>query len=131
MSDINYTVETARFLKQLTHIIIAVVDENNAPWAVPVRIKNLEGLHIEWESHTKSRHSLAIEHNPHIAMTAFVSKGDEWDEIGVYMEAEVIEIETTHDEFARYRAHITAVWYNDADHVKRPIDLGEVSHLLT
>jgi len=127
----DYNLETAKFLNQLSHVVIAVVDEDYKPWAVPVRIKKLDGLQIEWDSHTKARHSLAIAHEPHIALTAFVSKGDEWDETGVYIEAEVVEIEPIHDEFARYKAHIRAVWYNDAEHVKRSVDLDELSPLLT
>lgn len=127
----DYTGETVRFLKQLTHIIVAVVDENGKPWAVPVRIKQLEDGFIEWDSHIKSRHSLAIDHNHNIAMTAFVSKGSEWDEIGVYMEGVVEAIEPIHDEFARYKARITAVWYNDADHEKREIDAEELIKKLT
>jgi hypothetical protein len=47
------------------------------------------------------------------------------------MEAKVVEIESIHDEFARYKAQITALWYNDDDHVKRPIELEEISHQLT
>ncbi|MDB5177742.1 MAG: hypothetical protein JWO61_125 [Candidatus Saccharibacteria bacterium] len=127
----DYTAQTAKFLKQLKHIILAVVDENNAPWAVPVGVRTLEGLVVEWDSHMRSRHSLAIDHNPHIAMTAFVSKGSEWEEMGVYMEAEVESAEVIHDEFARYKARITAIWYNDAEHVKRSIDLEDLSHQLT
>lgn len=123
----DYTVETAKFLKQLKHIVIAVVDENNSPWAVPVGVQNLENGVIEWDSHMKSRHSLAIDHNPHIAMTAFMSKGSEWDEIGVYMEGIVEAVEPIHDEFAHYRARITAVWYNGADHVKRTIDIKNLN----
>ena len=127
MSDKDYSAETARFLKQLKHIVVAVVDENGLPWAVPVRIKKLEDGVLEWDSHMKSRHSLAIDHNPRVAMTAFVAKGDEWDEVGVYLEGVVEAIEPIHDEFARYKARITAIWYNDADHVKRSINIEELS----
>lgn len=127
----DYVSETAKFLSQLKHVIIAVVDQDNMPWAVPVGVRKLEGLVLEWDSHRKSRHSLAIEHNPHIAITAFVSKGSEWDEIGVYMEAEVEGVELIHDEFARYKARITAIWYNDANHVKREVGLKELIGLLT
>ena len=130
MSDKDYVTETVKFLKQLKHIVIAVVDENNQPWAVPVAVKNLEGQVIEWDSHMKSRHSLAIDHNPHVAMTAFVSKGSEWEEMGVYMEAEVEEIEVIHDEFAHYKARITSMWYNDAEHVKRQIELEQIKSQL-
>ncbi len=127
----DYPSEVAKFLKQLKHVVVAVVDQDNKPWAVPVRIKALNDLQIEWDSHKKSRHSLAIDHNPQIALTAFISKGSEWEEIGIYMEAEVVEIEPIHDEFARYKAQMTRVWYNDAEHMKREIDLEELAPQLT
>lgn len=79
----------------------------------------------------KSRHSLAIDHNPHIALTAFVSKGGEWDETGVYLEGIVETVEPTHDEFALYKARITGVWYNDSGHVKQLIDIEKLSRQLT
>lgn len=43
----DYTLTTIRFLKQLNHIVLAVVDETGRPWAVSVRIKKLDGGVIE------------------------------------------------------------------------------------
>ena len=114
------------FLKRQTHMTIAVTCEDGSPWAVPVHIKLWDGDVLEWESDTGSIHSRAIEGEPQIAISMYQLTYGEYREFGFYAKATAEKAADLPDGRARYRAVMSAIWINGADHTKRSIDVDEV-----
>ncbi|NCU38219.1 pyridoxamine 5'-phosphate oxidase family protein [Candidatus Saccharibacteria bacterium] len=109
------------YLTQLKYIVIAVVDEDGKPWAVPVTVKKYHHGSFEWFSKADAVHSKAIARSPNIAITAFTTKQDERGEYGFYAHAQARKTLSLPMDAVLYRAQVTEAWYNDARHIKTPI----------
>ena len=105
------------FLADQKFMVVSTVREGGLPWAVPVRILRHEDKVFEWDSAMSTEHSQAIEHDPDVMLLCF----DTATQTGVYMQAEVTNIERRDDGFARYRVEAKRVWLNDKTFVKREV----------
>jgi hypothetical protein len=117
----NDTQTAEQLLSKAEHMVIAVTLEDNTPWAVPVAIKERNGLQVfEWDSNPAAVHSQAILANPKIALTIFSAEED----LGFYAKATAEQITETPNDYGqlRYRATVTESWLNES-HVKREISL--------
>ena len=110
------------FLARQKHMVLAVVCEDGTPWAVPVRIKEQNGISFEWESRLDALHSAAIDKNPNVAITMYEIDGDQ--HTGVYVKATAELVRVT-GEKGWYRAVGARVWLNDESHVKREVERSD------
>ena len=107
-----------QFLGQVKIAVIAVVDADGNPWAVPIAVQRYKNHTIEWFSKTDTVHSRAIERHSDIALTAYVSD----PMYGICATARAKKILSLPGGTARYAAEITDAWYNTSKHVKTHID---------
>jgi len=118
----NDTERVKEFLKNQTHMVVAVVLNDSTPWAVPVKIKRWEGGEFEWDSKLNTIHSLALESNPHASVTIFEKQAD--NQFGFYAKGIVTVVETRDDGYGRYLFVAKQSWVNDQSFVKREVSLG-------
>ena len=114
-----------RFLEQLNHVTIAVIDDVGKPWAVPVGVQSYRGGKIEWFSKLKTSHSRAIDRRNEVMLMAFTAKDDVFGEFGFYARARAQKILTLPG-IGRYRAEIYEAWYTDSRYKKIVIDIEDL-----
>ena len=119
------TTRPKQFLEQLSHIVVAVIDEQGKPWAVPVAVQKYARGEVEWFSKANSVHSRAIANNPEIMLTAFTSKDSEMGEFGIYARARATKMLSLPG-IGKYRAEIYQAWYTDAGHKKIEINIQDL-----
>lgn len=119
-------IEPREFLAKQKHIVLAVVDEDGRPWAVPVAMQHYRKGKLEWISKTDTIHSRAIAANSDIAITCFVARRDGENEYGLYLRAKAKKLAPLPGGAAIYRAEITEAWYNDHAHKKTRIDTASM-----
>lgn len=107
------------FLKNATHMVIAVVLPDGTPWAVPVKIQAWEGTMFEWVSMPNTEHSKAIMNNSPMAVTIFDNKKD--NQVGVYMKGKGELLHESQEEH-RYRFTASQLWLNDESYIKRRVE---------
>ena len=110
------------FLEQTTHVVIAVVDEQGRPWAVPLGLKSYKNRTFQWFSKTDSVHSVAIKQNPEIAVTAYTTDPT----YGVCARARAKKHLTMPGGVALYSAQIYEAWYNTGKRIKTNIDIKDL-----
>ncbi len=120
------TVDIREFLHGARHMVIAVIDEDGNPWAVPVGIKSYDAGVFEWVSSRDTVHSRAIEKRPTISLTIFKAGSDRGDEYGFYATALVEKGEALGGNASIYRAVCQEAWYNDHTHIKTNIDIKDI-----
>lgn len=110
------------FLQTQHHMVLAVVQEDGSPWAVPDTPQHRDGLRVfEWDSRTDAVHSLALARDSRAAITLYpATVSDEWREIGFYAAGRAGIIDPRGD-FARYRFTTERAWVNDETHMKREL----------
>ena len=119
-------VNPSEFLKQRSHITIAVVDASGRPWAVTVKLQKYKNGTVEWFSKTDSVHSQAIAINGEIAVSAFTTKANPEGEYGIFTHAKAQKALAIPGGVALYKAKIYEAWYNDENHIKTKIDIKEL-----
>ena len=110
------------FLQQATHIVVAVVDDDGKPWAVPLGVKSYKHRTFQWFSKTDTIHSLAITRNPEIAITVYLSDPT----YGVCARARAKKHLTLPGGFALYSAQVYEAWYNTDKRIKTNIDIKDL-----
>jgi predicted pyridoxine 5'-phosphate oxidase superfamily flavin-nucleotide-binding protein len=119
--------EVITFLVRQKHFVLAVIDEDGSPWAVPLAVKRWEGRVIEWRSALSTVHSQAIEREPRVSMCVFAKEEDR--QIGFYAKGTARMSEDTGDGYANYTVTIDHAWLNDETFVKREFDLSQLDGL--
>lgn len=112
-------IELATIITQAQHMVIAVVQPDGTPWAVPVHVRDHTANTFEWDSKLSTVHSQAIENNPTIAITLFSTQLN----LGFYATATAEVVSKRDDGYARYRATIKEAWINESFR-KRPVSLS-------
>jgi hypothetical protein len=120
------TVDIRQFLHDSHHMVIAVVDAEGNPWAVPVGIKSYDAGVFEWVSSSDTVHSRAIEDRNHISLTIFKAGIDRGDDYGFYATAVAEKGEALGGEAHVYRAVCQEAWYNDHTRIKTKIDIKDL-----
>lgn len=110
------------FLQQATHIIVAVVDDEGKPWAVPLGLKSYKHSTFQWFSAVDTVHSRAIARNPEVAVTAYMADPT----YGVCARAHAKKQLTLPGGFALYSAEIYEAWYNTGKRIKTNIDVKDL-----
>ncbi len=110
------------FLQQVTHIVVAVVDKEGKPWAVPLGVKSYKHRTFRWFSSVDAAHSVAIARNPEIAITAYVADPT----YGVCARARAKKHLTLPGGYALYSAEIYEAWYNTDKRIKTNIDVKDL-----
>lgn len=110
------------FLQQTTHIVVAVVDEDGKPWAVPLGVKSYKHRTFQWFSKVDTVHSVAIARDPEIAVTAYLPDPT----YSVCARARAKKHLTMPGGFALYSAEIYEAWYNTGKRIKTHIDLKDI-----
>lgn len=101
-------------------IIVLAVSQDDQPWAVPVAMREHDGVNsFLWDSALTTRHSKILEQNPHASLTIFSSQ----PMVGLCLEGTVELTEEFKPGFGRYRFTTQHAWLNDETFVKRPLDL--------
>ncbi len=114
-------VKVKSLLKEAKHMCIAVVTDDGSPWVVPVVIRHHRGAKLSWVSSVRTVHSRAIEREPRIAITIFLTQHDEWKEVGFYATAIAKKGIAMPGGYATYTATIERAWYNGQEHKKTEI----------
>lgn len=110
------------FLKAAKYAVVAVIDDEGKPWAVPVAVQKYHNRTVEWFSKTDTVHSQAIERRPEIALTMYSHQ----PMYGICAKARAKKILTLPGGAALYGAEIYDAWYNTSKHVKTHIDLKDL-----
>ena len=111
------------FLKDQTHMVIAVTLADGTPWAVPVRIQKCEDREFEWDSHMDTIHSKALESHPEMSIVTFQRDNDPFGQFGFYATGRGEVVSTKDNGFARYRFTVEKAWINDHTFKKREVEL--------
>jgi len=111
------------FLKDQTHMVLAVTLPDGTPWAVPVRIQKYEERVFEWDSHMSTVHSKALEVHPQMSIVTFQRNNDPFGQFGFYASGRGDLVEEKSNGFARYRFTVEKAWVNDETFVKREVEL--------
>ena len=119
----NDGVKAKKFLKDQTHMVLAVTLTDGTPWAVPVKIQKYEGEEFEWDSRTDTVHSQALEIHPEMSLVTFQRDSDPFGQFGFYATGRGELVEDKGNGFAKYRFTATKAWVNDQTFVKREIEL--------
>lgn len=104
-------------------MVLAVTCDDGTPWAVPVHVQLQWGVAFEWDSMIDSLHSKALTEQSDMAITVFEA-GD--NEIGITATGHGVLVEEKQHGLGRYRFIASAMWLNDATHVKREVKLNEL-----
>jgi predicted pyridoxine 5'-phosphate oxidase superfamily flavin-nucleotide-binding protein len=105
-------------------MVIATVDKDGQPWAVPVHQKTSPNLEITWLSMTNARHSQNIVASSKVSATLFSVA--EHGEVSLFLEGTAAgEPPPDEPDAARipYKMTPTAAWINDDTHTKTAVDL--------
>lgn len=102
-------------------MVLAVMLDDETPWAVPVRVQLQWGSAFEWDSKLDTLHSKAIEKRPQIAITLFNKQED--SQTGFYATGKAELVEEFKPGFGRYRFVAEQCWLNDETFVKREVSL--------
>ena len=119
----NDELKVKDFLKDQTHMVIAITLDDGTPWTVPVTIKRYEAKEFEWDSHMNTVHSKAIESRPQMSMVTFQRPGDSFGQFGFYATGRGEIVSKKDDGFARYRFTVETAWINDETFKKREVNL--------
>ena len=112
------------FLKDQTHMVIAVTLSDGTPWAVPVTIKRYEAREFEWDSHISTVHSKALESHPEMSMVTFQRDNDPFfGQFGFYATGRGEVVNSKDNGVARYRFTVEKAWINDSTFKKREVEL--------
>ena len=104
------------------HMVVAVTLADGSPWAVPVAIRDHEGLGaFMWDSALQTEHSKALESNSAMAITIYQKQEDA--QIGFYAKGRGELLEEFKPGFGHYRFVADKAWINDETFVKRPLNL--------
>lgn len=105
------------------YMVVAVISADGTPWAVPVRLRDREGLRVfEWDSALATVHSRAIAERPVMSVTIFQKNED--SQIGFYARGTGELVEEIKPGFGRYRFVAKQAWINDETFVKREVALS-------
>jgi len=124
--EVRDSIDPRQFLKAQRYVVLAVIDDDGKPWAVPIAVQRYSRGAIEWVSRTDAVHSRAIARSDEVSMTVFAPKNDQGYEYGLYLRAHAKKILSMPGGLAVYRAKIYEAWYNDHKHIKTHIDLKDL-----
>lgn len=104
------------------YMVLSIVLEDGTPWAVPVRLREHDGIKsFEWDSHLSTEHSKAILQRSVMSITIFQKK--EASQIGFYAKGKAELIEEYKPSLGRYRFITEQAWINDETFIKREVRL--------
>lgn len=111
-----------QLLSEQTIMVLSVVLPDGTPWAVPVAIRDRDGLRVfEWDSALATEHSKALIKNSKMAMIIF--QKNENVQVGYYAMGIGELVDEFKPGFGRYRFTAARAWLNDETFVKREVNL--------
>lgn len=121
-STMNDNDKLEQLFSEQQYMVLAVVQQDGAPWVVPVRIQARSGNEFEWDSALTTEHSKALSVNEKMAITIFDKKVD--SQVGFYAKGTAKLVEEFKPGFGRYKFTAEQCWINDETFVKREVSLG-------
>ncbi len=92
MSD--YVAGAKQIIADNIYMILATTSADNVPWVSPVFFVYDEHYNFYWTSYTEARHSHNVRAVPKVAISIFNSQLPEGEGDGVYVEADVTQLES-------------------------------------
>lgn len=90
--DDKYTEKAKKILAQIQYATIATVTPDGKPWNSPVAHEVDESYNIYWFSDKENQHSKNVRENPYAFIVIYDSTAPEGEGEGVYIEADVEEL---------------------------------------
>lgn len=110
-------------LSEQGYMVLAVTLDKSTPWAVPVRIREHDGIKsFDWDSHLETEHSKALRAHPDMAITIY-EKYDTY-QTGLYAVGSAELVEEMKPGFGHYRFTTKQAWINDETFQKREVTLS-------
>lgn len=110
----DYNLKAKNILETIQYATVATVGEDGKPWNTPVAHEIDERYNIYWFSDKENQHSKNIRANPYAFMVIYDSTAPEGTGEGVYIEADVEELDNA-DEINQIRNAKKKAVVNDAN----------------
>ena len=93
----NYKEQAKKIIADNIYMTIATASLDGKPWISPVFFAYDDAYNLYWVSDKNSRHSNLIRENNKVAIVIFDSSAPEGEGDGVYVEAQVVELDDTQE----------------------------------